>query len=263
MTWFLSTRLRHRHFDFAVSPRWDTDEHLATLLCVLTNAAHRVGYNEKATPAKSQVNRGFDAAFDICLPAGAVRHEALRNLEIVKALGAEVWDENLEIRLTAMDRNNAATLLANVPRSRRLIALGIGAQSPRRRWPLDQYAATITRLWKCERIHLVILCSGVERGEAERLAAMLPGKSTMICGAPLRDVCAILERCQLFIGNDSGCAHLAAAMNCPTIVISRHPRDGDPNHFNSPVRFGPRAANARVLQPLSGLPGCERAVLLP
>lgn len=263
VTWFLCTRLRKRHFDFAVSPRWDTDEHLATFLCVLANCAHRVGYSETATPAKSQVNRGFHAAFDICLPPGPVRHEAIRNLEIVKALGAEVRDENLEIRLTAMDRNNATALLANVPRSRRLIGLGIGAQSPGRRWPIEQYAATITRLWKCERIHPAILCSGDERGEAEKLAAMLPGKSTIVCGAPLRDVCAILERCQLFIGNDSGCAHLAAAMNCPTIVISRHPRDGDANHFNSPVRFGPRAANARVLQPIFGLPGCVGACCSP
>jgi heptosyltransferase-2 len=257
--WFYCKRLRRRHFDFAISPRWDTDEHLATFLCVLSDAANRVGYSETATPAKSQINHGFDAAFDICLPPGPVRHEVLRNLEIGKVLGARISDENLEIRLTETDRNNAAGLLTNIPRSRRLVALGIGAQSPGRRWPLERYAAVITRLSKCERIHPVILCSAAERREAERLAAMFPGKSTAASGAPIRDVCAILERCQLFIGNDSGCAHLAAAVNCPTIVISRHPRDGDPNHFNSPVRFGPRCINARVLQPVSGLPGCESA----
>ncbi len=257
--WFYRTRLRRRHFDFAISPRWDTDEHLATFLCALSDSANRVGYSETATPAKRQINRGFDAAFDICLPPGAVRHEVLRNLEIMKALGAQITDENLEIRLTETDRNNAARLLDNVSRSRRLVALGIGAQSAGRRWPLDRYAATILRLSKGERIHPVILCSAAERSQAEKLGAMLPGKVSIVSGAPIRDVCALLERCQLFVGNDSGCAHLAAAMNCPTIVISRHPRDGDPNHFNSPLRFGPRCTNARVLQPVSGLPGCEKA----
>ncbi len=64
------TRLRKRHFDFAVSPRWDVDEHLATFLCVLTHAASRVGYSEKASPEKQRINRGFDAAYNICLPAG-------------------------------------------------------------------------------------------------------------------------------------------------------------------------------------------------
>jgi ADP-heptose:LPS heptosyltransferase len=263
VTWVFCTRLRNRHFDFAISPRWDTDEHLATFLCVLTRCANRVGYSETATPAKRLINRGFDAAFNTCLPPGPVCHEVLRNLEIAKALGAQIRDENLEIRLTETDRNNVARLLVNVPRTRRLVAIGIGAQSPGRRWPLERYAATITRLSKCERIHPVVLCSADERGEGEKLAAMLPGKVTIVSGAPIRDVCAILERCQLFIGNDSGCAHLAAAMNCQTIVISRHPRDGDPNHFNSPVRFGPRCATARVLQPVSGLPGCHSACCSP
>ena len=62
----------------------------------------------------------------------------------------------------------------------------------------------------------------------------------------LREVCAVLECCDIFIGNDSGCAHLAAAVGCSTIVVSRHPSDGDPNHYNSPVRFAPYANNARV-----------------
>ena len=34
-------------FDWAVCPRWDTDEHLATFLCLLTNASRRVGYSRK------------------------------------------------------------------------------------------------------------------------------------------------------------------------------------------------------------------------
>ena len=74
----------------------------------------------------------------------------------------------------------------------------------------------------------------------------------ILSGVPLRAVCAVLERCDLFVGNDSGTAHLAAAMDCPTVVVSRHPADGDQNHANSPARFGPRCALFRVVQPLTG-----------
>jgi heptosyltransferase-2 len=45
-------------------------------------------------------------------------------------------------------------------------------------------------------------------------------------------------------------------MDCPTLVISRHPANGDPGHANSPARFGPRSARSRVLQPLSGAGAC-------
>lgn len=87
---FYWTVLRKRHFDYAISPRWDTDEHLATFLCVMSDATTRVGYSERTTPAKQKMNRGFDRAWDICLPAGLVRHEVLRNLAVAEALGARV-----------------------------------------------------------------------------------------------------------------------------------------------------------------------------
>ncbi len=95
----------------------------------------------------------------------------------------------------------------------------------------------------------MLLCSAEERALAEELARQLPMPGILAAGLPLREVCAVLERCHLFVGNDSGCAHLAAAMNCRTVVISRHPISGDANHRNSPVRFAPYCRWSRVLQP--------------
>ncbi len=253
------THLRKRHFDFAVSPRWDVDEHLATFLCVLTHAASRVGYSERTSPEKQRINRGFDGAYNVCLPAGPVRHEVLRNLSIAGALGAMAGDVRLEIELTERDRRNAARLLTKVPGSTKLVAIGIGAGSPGRRWPLDRYAAVVNHLSREYDAQFAIVCSAAESGQALKLAAMLQGAPIVLSGTRLREVCAVLERCDLFIGNDSGCAHLAAAMECKVIVISRHPRDGDPNHFNSPLRFAPHCAHRRVLQPAAALDGCQRA----
>src|SRR5271169_6821932 len=64
-TWFFWTRLRHRQFDLAISPRWDVDEDLATMLSALANAGTRVGHSEHVAEAKCRINRGFDAAFDV------------------------------------------------------------------------------------------------------------------------------------------------------------------------------------------------------
>jgi len=249
--------LRGRRFDIAISPRWDVDEHLATLLCLLTNAGRRVGYTEKASPLKQRLNRGFEAAFSICLPAGPVRHEVVRNLSIVEALGGTVHDGRLEVRLTERDRASASRLLASIPATTRVIALGIGAASPGRCWPLNRYADCVSQLARQIRFCPVIVCSVGERDMGLGLQRLLNRNCILLCGMPLREVCAVLERCHLFIGNDSGVAHLAAAMKCRTIVISRHPRNGDPNHANSPMRFGPHSDEARVLQPRTGLDDCS------
>ena len=249
--------LRRKRYDIAISPRWDLDEHLATLLCQLTNAAERVGYTEKASPLKQRLNRGFDAGFSVCLPAGPVRHEVVRNLAFVEAFGGTVQDSRLDVRLTGRDREFAATLLANVPASTRVIVLGIGAHSPSRRWPLERYAACVSRLAHKAGVQPVIVGSTEEREQAAELAKLLACEAITLCGATLRGVCAVLERCDLFLGNDSGSAHLAAAMDCKIIVISRHPRDGDSNHGNSPMRFAPYCSKARVLQPATGLDACS------
>jgi len=255
--------LRGRRFDIAISPRWDLDEHLATLLCLLTNAARRVGYTEKTSPLKQRLNRGFDRAFDICLSAGPVRHELVRNLAVLGALGASVQDSSLELWLTERDRTFASCLLASTPASSRLIALGIGANSAGRRWPFERYAECTSRLLQLVSVQPVIVCSAGERQQALHLAKLLSCKPVILSGAPLRQVCAVLERCDLFIGNDSGAAHLAAAMDCRTIVISRHPRNGDPNHGNSPLRFAPYGREVRVLQPPAGLDACTDCCRVP
>src|SRR3974390_1512628 len=72
---FYWRRLRHRHFDLAVSPRWDVDENLATLLCAAVSATRRVGYSSRTTEAKRKLNRWFDGAFDLVVAPGGLQHE--------------------------------------------------------------------------------------------------------------------------------------------------------------------------------------------
>jgi len=257
--WFYWTQLRHRQFDLAVSPRWDVDESLATMLCVLANAGRRVGHSSLVSKAKRKINRGFDAAFDVVLPPGPLQHEVGRNIAFVEALGVRSPSRQLEIRLTDNDRKFAAELLKHHEGGRLLIAVGIGGRATGRKWPLERYAQVIARLNERRRVQPVIVCSSEEDHEASALSLQLPVPPYILSGLPLRALCAVLERCDLFLGNDSGPAHLAAAMNGPTIVVSRHPANGDPGHANSPVRFAPYCARHRVLQPATGLGECTTA----
>jgi ADP-heptose:LPS heptosyltransferase len=254
--WFYWTELRHRHFDLAISPRWDVDENLATMLCVLSNAGTRVGHSEHGLDAKQRFNRGFVGAFDFVVPLRPTQHEVDRNLETVEALGGKVEDRRLEICLTANDRKFARELLIHRERDRLLAAIGIGGRAPSRRWPLKNYSRLIAELNRHHMVQPVIVCSNDEHIAASELSTMLPVPPCIVRGIPLRVVCAVLEECDIFVGNDSGPAHLAAAMDCPTLVVSRHPLHGDPNHPNSPARFAPRCSRYRVVQPSIGAGDC-------
>lgn len=253
---FCGSKLRHRQFDLAVSPRWDVDENHATLLCVMANARRRTGHSSLVSPAKQKLNRWFDAAFDFVVPPGPLRHELDSNLAIVEALGGKIASRRPEICLTANDRAFAVELLKYHDERRMLVAVGIGGRAASRQWPLERYADVITELNQLRPVQPVIVCSEDEDAEASALSVMLPLPPYIVSGLPLRTVCGVLERCQLYLGNDTGTAHLAAAMRCRTVVVSRHPMNGDPGHANSPLRFAPRGAETRILQPATGAGSC-------
>ena len=54
-------------------------------------------------------------------------------------------------------------------------------------------------------------------GRGENLGSF--GNSRCLSGAPLGEVAGLMRCARLFVGNDSGPAHLAAAFGVPSVVI--------------------------------------------
>jgi heptosyltransferase-2 len=65
----------------------------------------------------------------------------------------------------------------------------------------------------------------------------------------LRQTAAVLEQCDLYVGNDTGPLHIAAAAGTPVVVVMSHPLGGDPTWRYSPDRFGPRGVPSRIIRP--------------
>jgi len=61
----------------------------------------------------------------------------------------------------------------------------------------------------------------------------------LLADAPLAQVAAALSRCRLFLGNDSGLSHLAAALGAPRVLALFGPTD--------PAVWAPAGAGVRVL----------------
>lgn len=168
--------------------------------------------------------RGFFLTERVPDAGFGVRHQAEYWLAVVERLGAVPGAEPpLPIfHVPAAAEAWAADLLTTADR-RPLIALhpGSGAFAPARRWPAPRWAALADALISsgCR----VLLVGGVEEAELRRsvLGAMRHAGQVIDLGGrtTLPELGALLRRCTLMIGNDSGLTHLAASVGTPVLGI--------------------------------------------
>ena len=118
------------------------------------------------------------------------------------------------------DRAVAARLLAD---DRPVIALGPTANWAGKLWPPDRFAALFRALATGALPNAVPLVLGgpgaAERATADRLLALLPEAIDLVGALSLPEAAACLARAAIYIGNDSGLMHLAAATGCPTLGL--------------------------------------------
>ncbi len=139
-----------------------------------------------------------------------------------------------EIRVPALFIRSAA---ASHTRAGKIAALHPGSGSLRKDWPMEKFEDAARRLGARGFSILWIL------GPAEESRELRPGAGEILRGRSLHEIAAELSACSLFLGNDSGIAHVAAAVRCPAVVLFG-PTD--------PAVWSPRGGKVRVLQAQDG-----------
>jgi heptosyltransferase III len=101
-----------------------------------------------------------------------------------------------------------------------LAALHPGAGSAAKRWPVSRFISLAQHLALQEKRKLLIIEGSAERGLAEQIVPALPASAAIVMDAmSLNLLAAVVEHCDLFVGNDSGVAHLAAALKVRCVVL--------------------------------------------
>jgi ADP-heptose:LPS heptosyltransferase len=94
----------------------------------------------------------------------------------------------------------------------RLAAIHPGSGSHKKNWPLERFVELAGRLRTLGfRVAWIL-------GEAES-GVVTPQVDQLVREPTLTDLAALLSSCTLYVGNDSGVTHLAAAVGCPTIAL--------------------------------------------
>jgi ADP-heptose:LPS heptosyltransferase len=153
---------------------------------------------------------------------------------------------------TAAKHEEAAARL--LPSGRPALALGPTANWPAKVWPAERFAELARRLTAPGAPlagAAVALAGGAEEAALARpLLDRIPAEQRIdLFGQELLSVAAVLRRCALFVGNDSGLMHLAAAADTPTLGLFGPTREA---HY---APWGPHGAVLRTPESVEQLIG--------
>ncbi|RCK23354.1 glycosyl transferase [Thalassospira lucentensis MCCC 1A00383 = DSM 14000] len=137
------------------------------------------------------------------------------------------------------DEDRAAQLIPNDGAP--LLVVGPSANWIGKTWHAERFAETINKLTEkgavLENAHVLLVGAPNERSSAEQVIQSLPeDKRTEIFGNEhLLTVMACLRKADLYLGNDSGLMHMAAASGRPTLGLFGPSRD---EHYSPFAKWG-------------------------
>jgi heptosyltransferase-2 len=250
--------------DMGILPRYDADFSRGLITLLAVGARHRVGFTELATEEKSNADSGTDQYLSMAISLdapGSLAHEVERNLSLLAALGARVESKNLELWLSDADRSTARQILAQCPDVVLWIGLCPGASSPRKRWPSERYASVVAHLVQVHKSYGVVVVGSSDDAAAGDEICRAGGARCINAAGKLtvRQTAAVLARCRLYLGNDTGPMHLAAAAGVPVVAVYADSLACGPlEGTRAAARFGPWGVPHRLLPAQAVAPCTDR-----
>lgn len=210
----LARSLRATRYDVAYNLHGGTT---ATLLTRAAGARHRVGYADYQ----------YSSLLNHAAPPATVLWRQEKTHSVEQQLGLLGWTG-----VPVTDRpptRLAVTTNARASVGRRLTACGLDETTPlalvhpaaafeSKQWKTENFARVVKTL---DALGLVVVAIAAPNQAAvlDALQAQSAVRINSLTDLSLPEVAALAARASIFVGNDSGVAHMAAAVRTPSVVI--------------------------------------------
>lgn len=215
-------RLRKERFDLSITPfpAYRRDYHLISFA---VGAEERIAH---------RFSKGYFTQFTFLNTKTIPMSEELRNVEnnlnLLTLLGIHLGSEELKLDLNPSEAAErfAHTFLLPLQLSDKNPIIGVHPGSIHyrkawhKRWPKEKFASLCDRLITQYKAKILIFEGPSERGLAKEIADLMRNKPVTVANLKLGQVMAIIKKCHLFIANNSGLMHIAAATGTPVVVIT-------------------------------------------
>ena len=213
----LAAELRAKQFDVALLLQNAFD---AAWLAWRADIPKRIGY---ARDGRSLL---LTHAIPVPRPGEIPAHEKFYYLELLRRAG---WidrlqdDEHISLRIPEAEKHWALQMLVEAgarPRALR-VAVGAGASyGSAKCWPPDRFAHALNDFLRQVDADLILFGTPQELPVSAAIARDLRRPPIDLTGkTTVAELPALLSQCHMFLGNDSGAMHVAAAAGLPVVAV--------------------------------------------
>jgi len=100
-----------------------------------------------------------------------------------------------------------------------LVGLFPGAGHESRRWPLERFAQLAETLDRSDGVRSIVFLGPEERALASQIKASFPSSAVVLARLTIPQLAAALARLAVFVSNDTGPMHIAAAVGVPIVLL--------------------------------------------
>ena len=229
----LARDLKKYHFDAAILLQ---NAFEAALITFLADIPIRIGYD-------TDVRQLFLTHAVSCTNEIKKKHQTGYYLNIIRGIGIKEDNRELYLRLNQRDRFQSEKILLEQQLSLddKIVGINPGATyGPAKQWPFDRYARLADKIQTFTKAHIIIFGGPNDRNLGKKISQKMQYRPIDLSGkTSLGEAMALIERCDLFITNDSGLMHVAAALDVPLIAVF-----GSTNSITT----GPLSQNSRIVQ---------------
>lgn len=149
-------------------------------------------------------------------------HQVDYYLGLIHSLGAYQVDRIPQLKLRSKITDRAMALMEGLGIDKNELLIGVhpgAAYGETKRWFPERFAAVLERLHRSGRRFLLLGGTG-EEPLAEQISAEMDHPVINLIGkTTVAEVLALIGQCSLFLSNDSGLMHVAAALNIPQVAL--------------------------------------------
>jgi predicted lipopolysaccharide heptosyltransferase III len=209
----VAARLRANHYDIVYNLHGGTT---ATLLTRATGAKHRVGYQDYQY---ARLHNHL-APSPLALWNRDKTHSVEQQLALLGWTGVPVTDRpRTQLTVTAAASAETAQRLARVGFAGKSFAvIHPAAAFDTKQWATENFGRVIAAL-ATNGLPTIVITGPKETALVDALQRKSATPIAALTNLTLPEVTALLSQARLFVGNDSGIAHIAAAVETPSVVV--------------------------------------------